>query len=269
MNNVKKLLFLALVLGIVLVGVRLFRPSEFGFPDTENVSNNPASKVCLKISQPGDVYHCLAVVNQDSSFCAKVGSGEDKNVCLALSNKDLSFCRKIKESEAKKICYYELSFAVDRIDYCDELEDWEKCYFSFIYRLYWRDRPDEIETGYCQKFSANAGGDLAFKDTCFALRERNSSLCRGNQHCLSFFEQPISFCENIKLKTEADCLRDRALTAKDSSLCERIDDENIRDNCYASYSAHISPDLVLCEKIIDKMTKNMCYAEYAINLSRD
>lgn len=259
MNNVKKLLFLALALGIVLVGNRLM----------ENVPNNPASKICLKISQSEDVYYCLAVVNQDSGFCAKMGSGEDKNICLALANKDLSFCQKIKEPEVKKICYYELSFAVNRIDYCDGLEDWERCYFSFIHRLYWRDSPDEIKTEYCQKFSANAGGNLVFKDTCFALGGRDFSLCRGNQHCLSFFEQPLSFCENIKLKTEADCLRDRALTAKDPSLCERINDGNIRDNCYASYSAHILPDLGLCEKVIDKMTKNACYTEYAINLSLD
>jgi hypothetical protein len=236
---------------------------------TEVVPDNPASKVCQKISQPEGIYSCLGVVNSDDSFCQKIRLAEERNICFALANKDLSFCQKIKDQEAKQICYYELSFAVRDITFCDELDDWEQCYFSFIYRLYWQERSDEVRAEYCERFSEEAGIDLAFKDSCWALKERDSSLCQGNEHCLSFFPQPLSFCDNNRLKEKNDCLRDRALTAKDTSICEKIIDTNIQDRCYGSYSAHIVPDLSLCEKISDKMTKNACYRDYAINLSSE
>ena len=264
----KKTLIIVIGLFFLILAVVLL-PRLFGSKNqfTGTVPDNPASKVCQKISQAEDIYSCLAVVNADSSFCQNVESVEEKNICFALADKDLSFCRKIKDQEAKEICYYELSFTVKDISYCDELDNWEKCYFSFVHRLYWQERSNEIKAQYCEKLSKNAGGDIAFKNTCWALKAGDTSLCQRNEHCLSFFQQPLSFCENTKSKGKSDCLRDRALTAKDTSICEMIDDTHYRDNCYSSYSAHIFPDLSLCEKVSDKMTKNTCYREYAVNIS--
>lgn len=266
----KKILIIVIGLFFLVLGAFLFLSQsvfEGNKRPVENVPDNPASKICQKILQPEDAYSCLAVVNADGSFCQKIEQIEEKNLCLALADKDLFFCRKIKNQEAKKICYYELSFEVRDISYCDELEDWEKCYFSFVHKLYWQERSDEIQAEYCEKISNNAGGDMAFRNTCWALKAGDVSLCQGNEHCLSFFKQPLSFCDTTKSKGKSDCLRDRALTAKDTSICEKIDDIYFRDNCYSSYSAHILPDLSLCEKVSDKMTKNACYREYAINLS--
>lgn len=257
---------------LILIGAAIYRAQslEEDSHDFENIPQNPPSQVCTKISQPGDVYHCLAVVNQDATFCEKMGRGEDKSVCLALANKDLSVCQEIKDNETKQMCHQELSFKAGQIDYCDSASDPDQCYFSFIHRLYWRRRSAEIQDGYCQKLSANAGGNLAYRDTCWALKDRDPALCQGNEHCLSFFEQPLSFCVNNKLKSsEDDCLRDRALTSQDPALCERIGDEEIRDRCYGSYSAHIAPDLALCEKITGKMTSNACYTQYASNLAEE
>lgn len=263
---------LTIAIGIFfLVLVVVFFP-RFLFGDRNQlvgtVPDNPASRVCQKISQSEDVSSCLAIVNTDSSFCQRIGQVEEKNLCLALADKDISFCRKIQDQEPKEICYYELSFILKDISYCDELDNWEKCYFSFVHRLYWQERSDEIKDQYCEKLSKNAGGDMAFRNTCWALKAGDAALCQGNEHCLSFFPQLLSFCENNKSKNKSDCLRDRALTAKDASICEKITDGHYRDNCYSSYSAHIEPDLSLCEKISDQMTKNACYKEYAINISK-
>lgn len=269
-NSILNKKFLIIVIGLfLLVSAIVLLPRLFGSKNqfTGTVPDNPASKVCQKISQAEDIYSCLAVVNADSSFCQNVETVEERNICFASADKDLSFCRKIKGKEPKKICYYELGFTVKDISYCDELDDWESCYFSFVHRLYWQERSDEIDAKYCEKFSNTAGGELTFRNSCWALKERDVTLCQGKEHCLSFFKQPLSFCENTKSKGKSDCLRDRALTAKDTSICEKIDDINIRDNCYSSYSAHIFPDLSLCEEVSDKMTKNACYREFAINLS--
>jgi len=269
----KRFLAVAIVLALlVLVGILVRRSSQspgINVRDLESVPENPASDICRKVSQPEDVYYCMAVVHQDPTFCEKMDPGEDKNICLAMANKDPSFCQKVMDRESKQMCYQELSFKADQIDYCAEAPDPDKCYFSFIHRLYWRGRFDEIQAEYCQKLSADAGGNLAYRVTCGALKDHDSALCQGSGHCLSFFEQPLSFCENNKFKSsKADCLRDRALTAEDSSICDTIIDNNdVQDNCYTSYSAHISPNLSLCEKVSNEMTKNMCYIEYAINLS--
>ena len=267
----KKLLIIAIVLLLLILGIvlvpRFLLEDEKQFTGT--VPDNAVSKICQKVSGSNDdVYYCLAIVNNDTNFCQKIRGINDKDICLALAGKDISFCQKIKSQEQKENCYHVMSFALKKIDYCEELENWEQCYFSFVYQLHWQERSDEIKAEYCEKFSEDAGIDLAFKDSCWAFKERDPSLCQGNEHCLSFFEQPLSFCDNNKLKTKPDCLRDRALTAKDTSICEKIDDINMQDNCYSSYSAHIGPDLSLCEKINDRMTRNMCYIEYAINLSR-
>jgi hypothetical protein len=262
---------LTVIIGIFFLVLVVVLLPRFLFRDRNQlegtVPDNPASQVCQKISYSGEVYFCLAVVNGDGNFCQKIRSTDEGNECLALANKDMDFCRKIKDQENKEMCYYQLSFMLGNISYCDELDNWEQCYFSFIHRLHWQNRSDEIKAEYCEKFSKEAGLDLAFKDSCWAFKERDPSICQGNEHCLSFFPQPLSFCDNNPLKEKDDCLRDRALTAKDTSICEKITDGYYRDNCYSAYSAHIEPDLSLCEKISDQMTKNMCYREYAINIS--
>jgi len=251
-------------------GARLFQSPKTGIPRTDDIPDNPASEVCLKITQPEDVYYCLAVANQDGSFCEKMDLPGQKNLCLAMAKGDVSYCRKISDPAPKKMCYYELSFATGNIDYCSEVQSGNECYDAYIHRLHWESRGNEIKAGYCEKLSADAA---VLRDCCQAFRKQDPSFCHGNKYCLSYFEQPLSFCETPfkapsgKTKDKGDCLLDRALSAKDSSLCAKIEDTEVRDICYSNYSTHIEPDLSLCEKIADEMMKNMCYAEYAINLA--
>jgi hypothetical protein len=266
-------IFLIIVL-ILIAGA--FRPPESVHLRSEEVPDNPASKICQKISQPVDIYYCLAVVNRDPTFCQKIDQPEGKDVCLAMIGEDIDYCRKITDPLAKKSCYYELSIVAGRIDYCDELEDQIDCYFALIHRWHWRGQSEKIQAAYCEKLADGSSRGELFANLCWAFKDQDPNLCQGDGYCLSYFPQPESFCENAAFKApdgktfdEGDCWGHQAMSKKDASLCDKVTDPEVRDICYGSFSTHISPDISLCEKITDEMRQNMCYTEYAINLSQE
>lgn len=263
------------LLVLIVVSIpRFLLPSKKRF--TEEIPNNPVNEVCLKVSKSTDQYYCLAVANQNPAFCQNLDGSAEKNVCLAMSTKDISYCRKIEDLQAKKFCYYELTIDIDRIDYCDELENQEDCYFALIHRWHWRGQAEKIKVAYCNKLNDGTRQGSLFETICFAYKEEDPSLCRGNKYCLTYFPQPESFCENAAFEApdgktfdENDCWGHQAMAKKDSSLCDKVTDEEVRNICYSSHSNHISPNLSLCEKMTDEMRRNMCYVEYAINLSKE
>ena len=274
----KKVFIISLILIIAVFAVFIFfylgekregRPSL----NLKDVPDTPINEICLKIFHSDNIYYCLAVANQDVSFCQDLAMPSEKKLCQGMAARDISYCREIQEPEPKKICYYELGFLMGEFDYCEEMENPNMCCFAFIYRLHWESRADEIKAEYCEKINDDTSEELIFKNCCWAFREQDSSLCQGNKYCLSFFKQPLSFCETeIKLPgggiaSKDECLLHRALSEKDSSICTKIESDEGRDMCYADMSTHISPNLSFCDKIINKMIRDMCYAEYAIYLA--
>ena len=271
----KKRLYLfgfALLLVLGVVGGRFLRPRKARLPRAENVPQNPASQVCLKISQPDNAYYCLAVANQEVSFCQNLDMPSEKKLCQGMAARDISYCREIQEAEPKKMCYYELSLLADEFDYCGEMEDAKQCYFAFIYRLHWKSRADEIKAEYCEKIDDGTPKGLILKNICLAFKEQDPSFCQEDRFCLSFFPQPLSFCQTPfknpdgEFVEKDECLLHRALSEKEASLCENIENDDSRNMCYADMSTHVSPNLSFCDQITDEMVKDMCYAEYAINL---
>jgi len=242
--------------------------------DLKDIPDTPINKICLKISLPDDLYYCLAVANQDMSFCEYLDLPNQRKLCQGMAARDISYCREIQEPGPKKMCYYELSFATGNFNYCDEADDPNDCYFAFIHRLHWESRANEIKAEYCEKLSDDTPGGLVLKNCCLAFRAQDPSLCEGNKYCLSYFKQPLSFCDaefqtpGGLFKYKDDCLMDRAMSEKDPSICAKIGDDEVRDICYGNISTHISPDLSLCEKVSNEMRRNMCYTEVAINLAQ-
>jgi len=259
-----------------LVVFYLYKEKEgLNFSNPKNISDTLINEICSKISQSGDFYYCLAVANKDAKYCQGLDMPNQKKLCQGMATEDISYCREIQESGPKKMCYYELSFAINNFNYCDEMENSNDCYFAFIHRLHWESRNDEIKPEYCEKLDDATSEELVLKNCCLAFREQDPSLCKENKYCLSFFKQPLSFCDTEfrtpsgLLKNRDDCLVDRAMSEKDSLICADINEDEVRDMCYSNMSTHISPDISLCEKITDEMRKNMCYTEFAINLSKE
>jgi len=273
----KKILLAIFLFLIVAVLVFFYLGKKgYGPPSliSKNIPDTPINKICSKISKPNDLYYCLAVANKDVKYCDNLDMPEGKRLCQGMAANDVSYCQEIQEAGPKKMCYYELSFATGNFNYCEETEDPNNCYFAFIHRLHWESRADEIKAEYCEKLKNDTPGELVLRNCCQAFRKQDSSLCQGNKYCLSYFKQPSSFCETEfktpsgMIKNKDDCLMDRAMSGKDSSICAKIKDEELRDICYGNFSTHISPDVSLCEKITDEMRRNMCYAEVAMSLGK-
>lgn len=261
--------FLIIAIGLFFLFLVIFLVPRFLFGNKNqllgNIPDNPASKICQKISETSDLYYCLAVVNQDASFCQNFDEPDQKKLCQGMATRDVSYCRKIQKSEPRKMCFYELAETTQNIDYCDEAEDKEHCYFNVISGLYWAQQSEKIKTEYCNKFSVQSPD----RKTCFALKENNISFCeKGNAACLTFFEKPLSFCDSIKTEDKLKCIRDRAIIAKNPAICEKEVDQEVKDECYFGYASHFDPKVSLCEKIIGGTKRNMCYVEVAIKLSK-
>lgn len=272
----KIFLYILIILGISVLIFIYFDEKKESSPslDLKDVPNTSINEICLKIFHLDNIYYCLAAVNKDENYCQDLDMPAEKKLCRAMAARDASYCREIQEAEPKKVCYYEVGFLAGEFDYCEETENPNQCYFAFVYRLHWESKTDEIKAEYCEKFDENVSGGQVFKNCCLAFKEQNSSLCQGNKYCLSFFEQPLSFCDTkFELPgggtmKEHECLLHRALSEKDSSICAKIENDGGRDMCYADISTHISPDISLCDKVVDDMIKDMCYAEAAINLAQ-
>ena len=275
-NILNIFILLIIIVSIVLVVFYLYKEKEgLNFSNPKNIPDTLINEICSKISQSGDFYYCLAVANKDAKYCQDLDMPNQKKLCQGMATEDVSYCREIQEPGPKKMCYYELSFAVNNFNYCDEMENSNDCYFAFIHRLHWESRADEIKLEYCEKLNDATSEELVLKNCCLAFREQDPSLCEENKYCLSFFKQPLSFCDTEfktpsgLLKNRDDCLVDRAMSEKDSLICADINEDEVRDMCYSNMSTHIFPDISLCEKITDEMRKNMCYTEFAINLSKE
>lgn len=254
------------------------------------VPENPLEAICNLLPltdklSPGDKWFCLAVVNHNPALCKEMtsiieisdngemndeGDEEDetnKNICFAVVNADSSYCKKLPDQHAKKTCYYQTAVMNQNIDFCDEI-DYDKnerlqCYFNFVINLYWWDRSNEIKEEYCNRFPAKEPD----KNTCLAFKDRDVSLCKSNVNCLTFFKQDISFCSG-KGSVLKDCVRDRAMTDKDVSICETLTGAQ-RDDCLGDFCTHIKLDKTICDKIVDDMERQSRYSEIAIHISNN
>ena len=248
---------------------------EKGLPDTssnEICKQLPLTKGLspseIQNLTPGDRNNCLAVVNNNPKFCElividneeDIDAKNDKNICLAHAKKDVSYCKKVTSALGKRTCYFGLSQISGDIEICDGI-NYDKnlkelCHWSFANALYWEDKSDKITLAHCNTIPEE-------RNTCLAERERDVSLCGNNVNCLTLFEQPMSFCTTGKGKVLEYCIRDRAMTSKDLSICETLTGEE-RDDCIGDFAGHITQDISTCDLLSDDFARNTCYMDVAI-----
>ena len=285
----KRILIIGLIMGILIVGFYFLNEDDDNDDNKEFddkawlnqelesivVPDNPSNELCKKIplsnQEPySERYRCLALVNHDERFCEGIDEEKEKLMCLAFTKEDSSYCKKVEGQEPKHVCYMQLSVSTKNIKFCDDVDYLDtaekneneklKCYMNYITNLYAWDKSNEIKTEYCNEFPA----DWEDRDTCFALKSRDVSLCNNVANCLTFFEQDISFCnEHSELPC---CIKDRAKTSRDVSICELLPQQD-RDNCVGSYCTHTELDVNICDTIIDIKERQDRYLELAMNLA--
>lgn len=224
------------------------------------IPNNPASQICAQIVNKQRQYNCLAIVNKDSDLCNKVAE-DGILACQAIVENNPELCTKVEPSVQKKTCVNEVTRVNDNIASCDFSDDKKDFVGSYLAGLYWDEKYNLMDKKYCEAFP---DGD---KDWCLALVTQDKSVCSNNLACLSLFIQPLSFCDNPQLsKSKGECLRDRAMTQKDHTICGLIDDIADRNRCYFSIVGHINPDISFCSKISDSELSQECLANAAVKL---
>jgi len=236
------------------------------------IPNNPSNTLCKKIplsgqspytNNYGERYLCLAIVNHDARFCEGIIDEEnEKKMCLAHANKDSSYCKEVEGQDAKKVCYYMLAVSSENASVCSDINysqhEKEQCYFNFMSNLYQWDKSDEIKTEYCVQLGSPDD------NTCLALKARDISMCGDNPNCLTFFEQPLSFCD--ERPDFSSCIKDRAKTSKNISICELIPQPD-RDICVGVYCTHTELDVNICDTIEDIGERQNRYLELAMDLA--
>ncbi|MEK6969017.1 MAG: hypothetical protein AABW48_01170 [Nanoarchaeota archaeon] len=251
--------------------------SEFASDLEKDLPDTVQNQICKQLPltkelSPGDRHYCFAIVNNNAAFCEFiVGDNEEdidakdnKNLCLAHAKKDVSYCKQITSTLGKRTCYFGLSVISGNIDICDgityDANLKQLCYFSFVNGLYWEDKSDKITQTHCNKLPEPD------RSTCLAYMKRDVSLCKTNVNCLTCFEQPMSFCTTGKGKALEFCIRDRAMTSKDFSICETLTGEK-REDCIGDFAGHITQDISTCDKINDIKTRHTCYKDVAVQSS--
>ena len=234
--------------------------------ETIEIPNNPSNELCKKIPLSGNPpygerYQCLAIVNSDERFCEGIDEEKEKNMCLAYAKKDSSYCEKVEGQDSKHTCYYMLAVSSENADFCGGIDysqhEKEQCYFNFMSNLYQWGKSNEIRTEYCNQL------DTPDKNTCLALKAKDISMCGDNPWCLTFFEQPLSFCdEHPEMK---DCMKDRAKTSRDVSICELLLQPE-RDSCIGAYCTHTELNVNICDMIENTEERQDRYLELAMNL---
>lgn len=220
--------------------------------------NNPANQVCAQIAKKERRNHCLAIVNKDTNLCNKV-SEDDQMACRAIVENEPELCLKAEMPIQKKTCIYQVARVNDNINSCDFAEDRKDCIGSYLAGLYWDKKFDLMDQKYCDIFS---NGD---KNWCLALVTQDKSVCGNNPACLSLFVQPLSFCDNQQMsKSKGECLRDRAMSQADPTICDLINDESDKDHCFFNIVGHINPDISFCQKISDPELEQECLSNAAV-----
>jgi hypothetical protein len=248
--------------------------NEFASELEKDLPDTIQNRICKKLPlsnelSPGDRYECLAVVNNNPEFCELIVADnendiegkDEKNLCFAFTKKDSSYCKKISSALGKRTCYFGLSLISGDIDVCagiDFDQDLKQlCYYSFVNALYWEDKSDMITVAFCNKLPEPD------RTSCLAFKERDVSLCENNVHCLTCFEQPMSFCTTGQGKALEYCVRDRAMSSKDISICETLTGEK-RTDCIGDFAGHITQDISTCDLISDIKARHSCYKDVAI-----
>ena len=224
------------------------------------IPDNLPSQACAQITMKQRQYNCLAIVNKDRELCSRT-SEDSVLACLAIVENNPELCTKVEPSVQKKTCVNEVARVNDNINSCDFADNKEDCIGSYLAGLYWDEKFDLMNLKYCDIFPDND------KSWCLALVTQDKSVCDDNPACLSLFIQPLSFCDNQQMsKSKGECLRDRAMTQRDPTICGLIENTNDRNQCYFNIVGHINPDVSFCSKISNRELKQECFANAAVKL---
>ncbi|MEK7227415.1 MAG: hypothetical protein AAB641_00810 [Patescibacteria group bacterium] len=242
---INKGLIIALVITVVLVGgyfVLAKYQSWWPFTDA-------AFSACSKFSDPLERSHCytdLSIKSNNSDLCKKIDGNKDgcyRSVGEAL--KDISVCNKIQGSRAKEYCILHVSgsgglvpeTAVKKGNCANpDIEAQDYCYADDAFTF--------EDPTLCEKVQ-----DPAKKDDCYAPM---------TVALASNIENTCGKIQDIEKKER--CYGGVAQAKRDFKICDMINNEGVKNECYRSVSYEIGyrEGISKCSNVQNQNLKDIC-----------
>jgi len=220
---------------------------------------------CEKIANSEYRLYCYAITMNDAKMCEQIKGVTDRDNCftdIAEAIGDADTCEQVQDAWYKDICYLHLSLKSDDRGICDKIrrmEDRYDCYASV-----------GLDAKMCDKIEGLFPRSKCYKSV--ALRVNDSTICDRiedndvKDECYFFIANPqrnSSLCDKIKRVNKEACYIEVAVLSNDAKLCDMIGEPNERLQC----DAILQKNLTICEGIDDDNVRYGCYTTVAFALN--
>lgn len=218
---------------------------------------------CEQIISPSFKEICLTILKKDPLECEKLEGGF-KTLCyefvFPISSINHSFCLSF-EGYPKRVCFFELAIKEKNPEFCKEdysgsLKD--QCFYNLALKL--------GKTSICENIDYS---ELEYQ--CKAVILKNPDLCKSMHPwvenetielliCKALATKDLNFCvENGR--PEPFCIKELAIYTENPSLCEQIEEERLKGECFSEVIRESS----FCHQMEDFIWRDYCLLGYIRN----
>lgn len=209
---------------------------------------------------------CSAIFRQDPFICKKTGNFDKycyDSVFGSTKNSSIFECEKFSEYYPNSICYLNLAKIKKNPNLCEKVSGmYQTCYWELAKIL--------KNPKLCENINA-----ICEKNQCLAEVTGNISICEEvpdaveKKTCIGNILKNVNIdqCEDTVTEYPSvlyvpDCVKKIALTSKNISLCNLIENKEIKWSCLAGLSKSID----ICEKADSNFWKDYCKVEFIKNI---
>ena len=232
----KKVLTIEIIILIVIIFIGIYVSYQTSDLDCSTIDNADTKIEC---------YKNLLQEKRDVSVCQDINNSYIKNVCysnFALITKDYSICEKhVVEknvvSKEKDSCYINIATSKGNVVFCEELLDRilvTSCYSTFAIK--------ENDTTYCTRLRFDT-----INKPVYVLVSSENNVISQTIYASERDNCYYSFGDDATRHLEKDKLY----------VCEKIDNMDIKNNCYIEFAIRLD-DKSICNNIFDKKIKDSC-----------
>ena len=213
-----------------------------------------------------DCFNSIGLQTKDAKLCEQITSSDfTKYSCLAVVTKDPKICNNIGLGvlTQRGLCYTRVAVASQSPAICGAQEVWDKagCYISVA--------QETKNANLCSK--ADYRSDECYYllgqinlDVKICEKIKDATQQEGCRQQIATRLGDLSTCENIKDQYIRDsCYSEIASKSKNIAVCDRVEEKNSRDFCYLDFIRRakeiIIRDPSICEKIQRDDIRKECY----------
>jgi len=219
-------------------------------------------KICDEMEIPEMKLTCLAVFKHNPSICVKTGNFDKycyDSVFTTMENISESVCEKFSEYYPRTTCYLRLAKVKKDPSFCEKTSGkYQMCCWELAKLLKNSTLCKEIEVE-CERNQclAEVTGNISFCEKVPDLSEKKMCFAKLSK------KLTINVCkeyipEHPSVLYVPDCIKYVAITTQNISLCDLIDNNEIKWSCLAS----LSKSMEICKKAEIPFWRDFCEIEF-------